>query len=116
MKKAKFYVCPVCGNLTLCTGNASVSCCGRTLEPLEPKKAGEDQKLKVEVIENEWFITSDHPMTKENYISFLAFATGGQMNIIKQYPEWDLQVRLFKRGHGMLYWYSTTQGLMYQLL
>ena len=38
MKKAKFYVCPVCGNLTLCTGNASVSCCGRTLEALEPKR------------------------------------------------------------------------------
>ena len=34
MKKAKFYVCPVCGNVTLCTGNAAVSCCGRTLEEI----------------------------------------------------------------------------------
>ena len=116
MKKAKFYVCPVCGNLTLCTGNASVSCCGRTLEALEPKKADDTQKLKVEVIENDWYITSDHPMTKENYISFVAFATGGQMNLMKQYPEWDLQVRLQKRGHGMLYWYASDLGLMYQLL
>ena len=116
MKKAKFYVCPVCGNLTLCTGNASVSCCGRTLEALDPKKADDTQKLKVEVIENDWYITSDHPMTKENYISFVAFATGGQMNLMKQYPEWDLQVRLQKRGHGMLYWYASDLGLMYQLL
>lgn len=116
MKKAKFYVCPVCGNVTLCTGNAAVSCCGRTLEALTPRKAEGADKLHVEEVENDWYVTSSHPMTKEDYISFVAFATGGQMNLIKQYPEWDLQVRLPRRGHGMLYWYSASQGLNYQLL
>lgn len=116
MKKAKFYVCPVCGNVTLCTGNAAVSCCGRTLEALTPRKAEGADKLHVEEVENDWYVTSSHPMTKEDYISFVAFATGGQMNLIKQYPEWDLQVRLLRRGHGMLYWYSASQGLNYQLL
>ena len=45
MKKSRYYVCPICGNITLCTGNASVSCCGRKLEPLEPRKADDEQKL-----------------------------------------------------------------------
>lgn len=116
MKKNKYYVCPVCGNLVMSTGDAKISCCGRTLEPLTLQKAPECEKLKTELIENEWFITGDHPMTKEHYISFLAFATGGEVHVIKTYPEWDLQVRLFKRGRGMLIWYCTEHGLFYQLL
>ena len=55
-------------------------------------------------------------MEKENYLSFVAFATGDKIQLIKQYPEWNLQVRIQKRGHGMLFWYSTTQGFFYQLL
>ena len=39
MKNSKYYVCPICGNLTVCTGNAEISCCGKKLEALEPKKA-----------------------------------------------------------------------------
>ena len=43
MKKSKFYVCPICGNVTVCTGNAEISCCGRKLEAIEPRKInGED--------------------------------------------------------------------------
>ena len=116
MKKSKFYVCPVCGSVTLCTGSAAVSCCGRTLEALTPRKAEGADRLHVEEVENDWYVTGSHPMTKDNYVSFIAFATGGQMNLIKQYPEWDLQARLPRRGHGMLYWYAADQGLMYQLL
>jgi DNA-binding XRE family transcriptional regulator len=116
MKKSKYYVCPVCGNITLCTGNAVVSCCGRKLEALEMKKANDEQKLIVEQVEDEWFITSNHPMNKETYISFVAFATGNKIQIIKHYPEWDMQMRIQKREHGFLIWYSTKQGLLYQLI
>ena len=76
MKKSKFYVCPICGNVSICSGNAQISCCGRTLEPLEPQKAAQDQRLTVEQVEDEWYVTSGHPMTKEHHIAFLAFATG----------------------------------------
>ena len=116
MKKSSYYVCPVCGNLSVCTGNASVSCCGRKLEALTPQKATEEQKLTIEQVEDDWFITSDHPMQKDVYISFVAFATGDKIQIIKQYPEWNLQARIQKRGHGMLLWYSTRDKLLYQLL
>lgn len=116
MKLSKYYVCPVCGNLTVCTGNAAVSCCGRKLEEQTPKKAELTEKLKVEEMEGDWYISSDHPMTKEDYISFVAFATGDRIQIIKQYPEWNLQLRVQRRGHGMLLWYGAQEGLLYQLL
>lgn len=116
MKKATYFVCPHCGNLTLTTGNASIVCCGRTLEALTAKKAEAEEKFHVEIIENDWFLTTDHPMEKGNYISFVAFAKGDQVQIYKQYPEWDLQLRIPKRGHGTLLWYSTTKGLFYQYL
>ena len=116
MKKSNYFVCSSCHNIVLSTGNASVSCCGRKLEVLAPTKATDEEKLDVSLVEGEWFITSDHPMTKEHYISFIAFATGEQVQIIKQYPEWALQTRIPKRRHGMLLWYCTNHGLFYQLI
>ena len=114
MKKSKFYVCPICGNVSICSGNAQISCCGRTLEPLEPQKAAQDQRLTVEQVEDEWYVTSSHPMQKNNYISFLTLVTSDRIQFVKQYPEWDLQCRFQKRGHGSLIWYSTNAGLFHQ--
>ena len=116
MKKSKYFVCQSCHNIVLSTGNATISCCGRKLEALVPTKAKDEEKLNVSQIEDEWFITSDHPMSKDHYISFIAFATGDQVQIIKQYPEWALQTRLPKRKHGTLLWYCTQHGLYYQLI
>lgn len=116
MKNTKYYVCPTCHNISLCTGEAEVSCCGKKLTVQQMKKAGDTEKLSVEVLEDEWFITSEHPMTKEHYISFVAFASGESIQIIKQYPEWSLELRIPKRGYGMLIWYCIEHGLFYQLL
>lgn len=116
MKKTKYYVCPTCHNITLCTGAAEVSCCGKKLVAEEMKKAEMKDQLSVEIIEDDWHVTSDHSMTKKHYISFVAFATGEKLQLIKQYPEWNLDVRIQKRGHGMLMWYCVEHGLFYQLL
>ena len=116
MKQIKYYVCPTCKSISFSTGDPEISCCKRKLTALEPQKAEEGEKLSVTVIEDDWFITSAHPMNKEYYISFLAFASGDRISVIKQYPEWDFNVRMPRRGHGMLIWYSTKQGLFYQLL
>lgn len=117
MKKLKFYVCPSCGNLITATVEASVSCCGKTLAPLMPQKVeSEADKLMVELIENDYFVTSDHEMTKEHYIAFVALLTGDSLVLRKQYPEWDLQARIPRIGHGMLVWYCVQHGLFYQLV
>ena len=55
-------------------------------------------------------------MTKNCHLSFTAFALGDSVQITKHYPEWDFQLRLPRRRHGTLYWYSTRDGLFYQFL
>ncbi len=116
MKNTKYFVCPTCQNITLCTGEAEVSCCGKKLAAQTLKKAEEGERLTVQLAEDDWYITSEHPMDKEHYISFVALASGDRLQIIKQYPEWNLNVRIPKRERGMLIWYSTDYGLRYQLL
>lgn len=116
MKHMHYFVCPLCGSLSLTTGSASVTCCGRPLTPLTPKKAEGQERLTVEEVEQDWYITADHPMEKDNYLSFVAFAQGDRVTVYKQYPEWEVQVRIPRRGRGTLLWYSTTKGLFYQFL
>ena len=116
MKHLTFFVCPQCGNLLTASGEAAVTCCGKTLSPLDPVKSGEEDRLEVELIENDYFISSPHPMTKEHYVSFVALVTGDALVLRRLYPEWDLQTRLPRLGHGKLLWYCVRHGLFYQLV
>lgn len=116
MRNSQFYICPECGNILFGTEKAEITCCGRKLKPSEPVKASEEERLNVESVEDEWYITSDHPMTKEHYITFCALLTGDRLTMIKQYPEWNLQLRIPARGHGKLIWYCSQHGLFYQLV
>lgn len=116
LKKTMFFVCPNCHNITLCTGTSEVSCCGKRLTALTPQKALDHEMLLIVKDENEWLITSEHPMTKENYISFIAQVTGDRLQLVKLYPEWQLSVRIPKLGSDMLMWYSTAKGLFYTIL
>lgn len=113
MKRMKLYICPKCGNLITASEPAAVSCCGKKLFPTEPEKAEESEKLNIEKIENEYFISADHEMTKEHYISFVALLTGDSLIIKKQYPEWNLQTRI-PAARGKLIWYCTKHGLFFQ--
>ena len=116
MKKTAFYICPDCGNVVAAMADASVSCCGKRLEAAQPQKAEEADRLTVETVENDLFITSDHPMSKDHYITFAALLTGDSLMLRKQYPEWGLQVRLPAIGHGRLLWCCSRHGLFYQLV
>lgn len=114
MKKVKLYICPNCGNVVTAISEAAVSCCGRKLKEATPTKASQDEKLMVELIENDFFVTSQHEMTKEHYISFVALLTADAIIMRKQYPEWDLSVRIPRIAHGRLLWYCSRHGLFYQ--
>lgn len=116
MKKSEFYVCPKCGNLLTATAPAQVCCCGQILEPLAAQKADEHHSLNLELIEDEYFVSCEHEMKKDHYISFAAFVSGDKLLIVKQYPEWGLQFRMPRLGHGKLYFYCTIHGLFYQLV
>jgi DNA-binding XRE family transcriptional regulator/desulfoferrodoxin (superoxide reductase-like protein) len=111
MLRCKFHVCPVCGNIIQSTGNSVISCCGITLPPLEAEEADLDHAVHIQQVEDEHFITIDHPMTKEHYISFVAFVTSDRAQFVKLYPEGNAETRLQLRGFGMLYWYCNHHGL-----
>ena len=114
MKNLHFYVCPTCGNFITSMTDANISCCGKKLKSMQPQKATENEKLSVEVIENEYYISSEHEMKKEHFITFVALLTGDSIVLRKQYPEWGLQTRIPDFAHGRLIWHCTQHGLFYQ--
>ena len=116
MKKLKLYVCPQCNNLITATGDINISCCGKRMEALVAAKAAESHSLNIEPVEDELYVTSSHEMTKDHYISFVAYVTSDTVFMIKQYPEWNLQFRLHKLGHGKIYFHCLKHGLFYQLI
>lgn len=109
--RSRFYVCPVCGNVMHALGNTMVSCCGITLPALEAEEPDADHMITVEAVEDEHFITVDHPMTKGHFISFVAFVTSDRIQLVKLYPEGNAQTRLQLRGRGLLYYYCNQHGL-----
>ena len=111
MVRSRFYVCPICGNVLSSTGSALVSCCGVTLPPLEPEEGDEAHGLTIESVEDEHFLTVHHPMTKDHFISFIAFVTCDRLQLVKLYPEGNAQTRLQLRGRGYVYYYCNRHGL-----
>ena len=122
MAKIQFYVCPICGNVIQATGEAVISCCGITLPPLEaetiecgseatencdrPKNSGgtsnldtrgsgsyEEHRIIVQKVEDEYFVSINHPMTKEHYISFIAAVADNGVQFVKLYPESAAEAR-----------------------
>ena len=111
MLRCKFHVCPLCGNVIHSIGNMLVSCCGVTLPTLEAEAPEQEHWVSVEAVEDEHFITVHHPMTKEHFISFLAFVTCDRIQLVKLYPEGNAQTRMQLRGRGYLYGYCNRHGL-----
>ena len=111
MLRTKLYVCPVCGNVIHCAGEAVVSCCGITLPPLEAEEPDEMHPMTLERVEDEEFISIRHSMTKEHFISFVAYATADRFQLVKLYPEGNAETRLRLQGRGVLYFYCNRHGL-----
>ena len=112
LMRSKIYVCPVCGNIIHTMGEAVISCCGVTLPVLEAEEVGVDHKITIEDVEDEKFITVNHEMTKQHYISFIAYVTGDKFDMVKLYPEGNAECRFRFRGRGYLYIYCNHHGLM----
>lgn len=109
---SKFYVCPICGNVIHTTGETVISCCGITLPPLEAEETDDSHTIAIENVEDEKFITINHPMSKNHYISFIAYVTSDKIHFVKLYPEGNAETRIQFRGKGYLYIYCNKHGLM----
>ena len=110
-ERARFYICPICGNVIWSMGEGAFSCCGVTLPPLEPEEPDQDHALSVETVDNEWYVSADHPMTKEHYLSFIALVNCDRVQLCKLYPEQAAEARFPKRGGGTLYACCNRHGL-----
>ena len=125
--RAKFYVCPLCGNVIHATGEASISCCGIALPVLEVENAVDgripaapenaaaaDPSVhlpQVEVADGEVYLTMEHPMGKDHFISFMAYVTTDQVFFRKLYPEQTADARFPYRGLGTIFAYCNRHGL-----
>lgn len=111
MQRIKLHVCPICGNLIQSTGEAVVSCCGIVLPALEAEPEDDDHHLHFEKIEDEYYVTIPHEMSKTHYISFILALKDDGCEIRKLYPEGNAEARFkISRTKRFLY-YCNQHGL-----
>ena len=111
MLRMKLYVCPICGNVIQSTGEAVISCCGVTLPALEAEPADDRHPYQIERIEDEYYVTIRHEMTRTHYISFIAAVRDNGFEIRKLYPEGNAEARFDIRRTKKLYFYCNQHGL-----
>lgn len=111
MLRSKFYVCPVCGNVIHSMGEAAIHCHGIQLMPLEAEAPDDHHMISIERIEDEYYVRIDHSMTKEHYISFVAAASSGDMQLVKLYPEGNAEAGFKIRGVKKIFFYCNRDGL-----
>ena len=111
MNRVRFYVCPVCGNIIQSTGEALISCCGITLPPLEAEESDKNHSVRIERIEDEFFVSIEHEMTKKHYISFIAAIRSDGVEIQKLYPEQNAEARFKISGTKQILFYCNQHGL-----
>ena len=111
MRKIRFFVCPICGNVITAIGETVVSCCGVTLTPLEAEEPDAEHALSVEFSEDEFYVTIEHDMSKYHYISFIAAVKDNSIELTKLYPESLAEVRFKTSRTKDVYYYCNRHGL-----
>ena len=109
--KTRFYVCKECGNLLTSMGDADILCCGRKLSKLNANAPDEAHKLNLQKVEDEYYITFSHPMTKEHFISFVSYVRFDRVLTVKLYPEQEGELRFHRMRGGKMYYYCNNHGL-----
>ncbi|GFI61121.1 hypothetical protein IMSAG049_00274 [Clostridiales bacterium] len=110
INRIRFYVCPICGNILISTGGAYIACCGRTLTPLTVSDC-QPPKIAVEEADMDYYITFEHEMTKEHYISFAAYVKTDSIYLYRMYPEQSPSLRIPMIRGGKLYIHCVKHGL-----
>jgi desulfoferrodoxin (superoxide reductase-like protein) len=93
------------------SGETVVSCCGLTLPPLDAEKPDDEHVIKTEISEDEFYVTVNHPMTKEHYISFIAAVSDNGVQFVKLYPEGNAEARFRINRIEKFYAYCNRHGL-----
>lgn len=111
MLRGRFYACPICGNVVHATGEGAFSCCGILLPALEAEECDDEHRLLIEQVEHDFYVTMDHPMTKQHYLSFMAYVTSDRVHVRKLYPEQEPEARFPIMSSGVVYAFCNRHGL-----
>ena len=111
IKKLKFYVCPHCGSFAQGVGENQVICCGKPLEVLSHVDVDAEHIISITEMDNDYYIEFDYEMTKDHFISFVAYVGFDRSLFVKLYPEQEASVRIPRMFRGKLYFYCTNHGL-----
>lgn len=111
MMRMKLHVCPICGNIITSIGEAVVSCCGIVLPPLEPEAEDENHHLVLEKVEDEYYVTIPHEMSKKHYISFIVAVKDDGVEMKKLYAEGDAEACFKISRTRYLLYYCNLHGL-----
>ena len=88
-----------------------MSCHGISLPPLEAEKADGNHGISIETVDDEYYVSVRHPMTKEHYISFIAALGCDSMQFVRLYPEGNAEARFRINMIEKLYCYCNRDGL-----
>ena len=111
MRRSRFYVCPICGNVIHAMGEGAFSCCGIRLPSQEAEEPDEQHRLYVEDVDGEMIVYLDHPMEKSHSISFMAYVTDCHIQMEKLYPEQAAQTHFRRAGRGTIFAFCNRHGL-----
>ena len=109
--KTCFYICPICGNVIQATGEAVISCCGISLPPLLPEEPDAEHEIGLQIVEDEYYVSMNHAMSREHYISFLAAVSDHGIQFVKLYPEGAAEARFRIDRVKVLYACCNRHGL-----
>lgn len=101
----------LCGNIIFGTGEAVVSCCGLTLPTLEAEDVDDAHRARIEQVEDEYYISLEHEMSKTHNISFIAAIRDDGFELIKLYPEGGAEARFKMRRTKHILYYCNRHGL-----
>ncbi|MBR4703779.1 MAG: helix-turn-helix domain-containing protein [Oscillospiraceae bacterium] len=111
MLRLKLYVCPICGNVIQSAGEAVVCCCGLTLPALEAEEPDGEHPLRWERLEDEYYVSVAHDMSRGHHISFLAAVRDDGFEMKKLYPEGGAEARFPMAGIRFFLAYCNRHGL-----
>ena len=111
MMRSRFYVCPVCGNIIHCMGEAVINCHGVLLTPSQAEETDENHKIFIERVEDEYYVRIEHDMTKKHHISFVAALSSDKIQMLKLYPEGNPEARFKMNGVKKIFFYCNRDGL-----
>ena len=111
MLRSLIYVCPVCGNIFHCMGEAVVQCHGIMLTPCQAEETDERHMIFIEKVEDEYYVRVDHDMTKQHYISFMAALSSDKLQMLKLYPEGNAEARFKINGVKKILFYCNRDGM-----